>query len=233
MHIMTTSRHRISADIARPESLRSQIYDVIRERLLRGEIGSGQRLVDSEIATDLGASRMPAREALMQLVNEGYLVGTTRGFMLPDLNPDDIKEIFEIRRLLEPRAAASAARNLLAESKLALSNATAHAESAVSAHDAHQLMHANVAFRQAWLTRVPNRRLAATILRFSDQVRIVRAGTLAAPIVQEVVLSGLRQLRDAFLEGDFVGVHDRMNAFIVSAEELFFALNKDSPSQPE
>jgi DNA-binding GntR family transcriptional regulator len=231
MNIMSISRHRMPADVARPDSLRSQIYDVIRERIQRGEIGSGERLVDSEIASSLGTSRMPAREALMQLVNEGYLVSTTRGFMLPELASEDIKEIFEVRRLLEPRAAASAARNLLPKSRLALSNAVEQAEEAVSAHDAEQLMLANVAFRQAWLTRVPNRRLAATILRFSDQVRIVRAGTLASPIVQEVVLSGLRQLRDAFLEGEFASVHDRMNAFIVSAEELFFALNKDAPSQ--
>ncbi len=41
---------------------------------------------------------MPAREALLRLANEGYLVGTTRGFVTPRLGLDDIREIFEVRR---------------------------------------------------------------------------------------------------------------------------------------
>jgi hypothetical protein len=56
-----------------------------------------------------GTSRMPAREALLRLTNERYLVGTTRGFVTPRLSLEDIRDIFAVRLLLEPRAAANAA----------------------------------------------------------------------------------------------------------------------------
>src|SRR5215217_8154470 len=67
----------------RSDSLRQQIYLDLRGKLQRGEIGPEERLIDVAIAEAMGVSRMPVREALLQLMNEGYLVGTTRGFALP------------------------------------------------------------------------------------------------------------------------------------------------------
>ncbi|MEJ2378309.1 MAG: GntR family transcriptional regulator [Pseudolabrys sp.] len=94
----------------RPNSLRERIRENIRHQIQHGEIGPAACLVDVEMADRLGVSRVPVREALLQLVNEGYLVGTTRGFVLPKLSAQDIGDIFEVRKLLEPRAAANAAR---------------------------------------------------------------------------------------------------------------------------
>ena len=98
--------------VGRSDSLRQQIYLDLRSKLQRGEIGPDERLIDVAIAEALGVSRMPVREALLQLMNEGYLVGTTRGFALPKLTPEDVNDIFEVRKLIEPRAAANAARDL-------------------------------------------------------------------------------------------------------------------------
>ena len=54
-------------------SHRQRIHDTIRTRILTGKIGAADRLVDTAIAAEMGVSRMPVREALMQLVSEGYL----------------------------------------------------------------------------------------------------------------------------------------------------------------
>ena len=86
--------------LTKPDSLSERIYGDLRGRLQRCEIGPEDRLVDTEIAIAYGTSRMPVREALLRLANEGYLVGTTRGFTVPRLSLDDIREIFEVRRLL-------------------------------------------------------------------------------------------------------------------------------------
>src|SRR5271154_4432436 len=93
----------------RRESRGSATYLEILGRLQRGQVGAHERLVDTSLAVELNVSRMPVREALLRLVHEGYLVGTPRGFMLPQLSVRDIAEIFEVRKLLEPRAAAAAA----------------------------------------------------------------------------------------------------------------------------
>ena len=72
-------------------------YGEMRDRLRRGLISPDDRLVDLQIADELGASRMPVREALLQLVSEGYLVSTARGYRVPTLSLQDVAEIFEVR----------------------------------------------------------------------------------------------------------------------------------------
>ena len=88
-------------------TLSESVYAEIRSRLQRGEIGPNDRVLDYEVAEEFDCTRMPVRQALLRLVSEGYLIGTTRGFVTPTLTNDDIHEIFEVRRLLEPSAAAA------------------------------------------------------------------------------------------------------------------------------
>lgn len=205
------------------ESLSTRAYDALRERLRRGLVSPADRLVDTEIARELVVSRMPVREALLQLVAEGYLVSTARGYRVPTLTPQDVTQIFEVRRLLEPRAAALAARDLSSDAAQRLSRALAEARDAVGRGDFPGLFHANVDFREAWLGAVRNTRLAATISRFIDHVQTVRYGTLRDPATQHIVIDGLTELHDAMLRHDPVVAQDSMLRFIHAAERSFAA----------
>ena len=216
----------VIAGLSKPESLRERIYLDLRRRLQRSEIGPNDRLVDTEIAAEYGASRMPAREALMRLVHEGYLTGSTRGFVIPALSLSDVLEIFEIRRLLEPRAAALAARDLTEPAAQALTAALEDARAAAAKGDVEALILANIAFRAAWLGAVRNARLAAAIARFVDQVQAVRLSTLRDAATRQVVLAGLVRLHDAFQRRDAVAAADRMAEFVASAERAFLALHE-------
>lgn len=210
------------AMLGRGESLRHQIYNDLRDKLRRGTIGPTDRLIDVNIAKSLGVSRMPVREALLQLISEGHLVGTTRGFVLPELTPQDIGDIFEVRKLLEPRAAANAARDLDRDGVAMLREALEHARRAVAQADAGELAAANVAFRKTWLEALRNRRLAETISRFADQAQVVRLETLMDPATQIIVREGMTGLHDAFSRGDTIAAQDRMTAFIAEAEKSYF-----------
>ncbi|MQT13613.1 GntR family transcriptional regulator [Segnochrobactrum spirostomi] len=213
--------------VGRPDSLRAKVHQALRDRIHAGAVGLDERLVDVDIAVALGVSRMPVREALLQLAHEGYLVATTRGFMLPRLTRADMADIFEVRRLLEPRAAAHAARDLTAEGLEGLAVAAALAAEAAGAGDAEALHRANVAFRAGWLGAIANQRLAAAIARFSDQVQAVRLATLRDPETQPIVVEGLQGLLDAFRKRDSVLAADRMARFIDAAELSFTALSGD------
>lgn len=213
----------------RGDSLRGRVYAAMLDRIRRGEIGQDDRLVDTDIAARLGVSRMPVREALMQLVSEGHLVGTTRGFMRPRLTLADVADVFEVRRLLEPRAAAQAAQGLDADGIARLRAALERADAAVARRDAEALFDANVAFRDAWMSAVRNARLASAIARFIDHVQVVRFATLSDPQTQPIVAAGLRRLYDAFAARDGVAAHDRMARFIDTAEERFLRLAAVGP----
>lgn len=213
-------------DSGAPSSKRARIYTDLRRRLQRSEIGPDDRLVDVELAAAYGTSRMPAREALLQLVNEGYLVGTTRGFVVPTLKLQDIRDVFEVRKLLEPRAAAQAARDLDEASEAALTEALALARSAAGEGDVERLILANIDFRNAWLGRVLNARLAATLSSFVDHVQTVRLETLRRGATRQVVVEGLEDIHAAFVSRDPITVADRMAAFIGAAEQAFFTVRK-------
>jgi DNA-binding GntR family transcriptional regulator len=215
-----------SPRLKKPGSLRERIYSDLRVRLQRCEFGPDDRLVDVDVAATYGTSRMPVREALLQLVNDGYLIGTTRGFAIPTLTLDDIRDIFEVRKLLEPRAAAHAARDLDAKAELALTRALDEARAAIAAGEVERLIMANIDFRTAWLACVHNKRLATTIARFVDHVQTVRLETLRRTPVRQVVIDGLEDLYTAFMDRDPIIAGDRMAAFIAAAEQAFFAARK-------
>lgn len=212
--------------------LRKQIRETIRRQIQHGEIGPDQRLVDLDIANRLGVSRMPVREALLELVSEGYLVGTTRGFVLPRLSLQDVADIFEIRKLIEPPAAANAARHLTADAEAKLVEAFERATRAYAVRDADELGLANMQFRQTWLEAEPNWRLAATISRFADQVQTVRLGTLYSPKTQDIVIAGLKRLTDGFVRRDAGDVEATIRQFIADAESLYFEARAKEAAPP-
>jgi DNA-binding GntR family transcriptional regulator len=214
--------------LVKPESLRERIYADLRARLQRGETAPDERLVDAEIAALYGTSRMPAREALLALAREGYLVQTTRGFVLPRLTLDDVRDVFGVRRLLEPEAAAEAARHLDDAGEAALAAALDAARGAADRNDAAALMLANAAFRAAWLAAVPNRRLAETIARFADHVQAVRIATLSRAATRTIVIEGLTGLADAFARRDERQARERMGAFLAAAERAFFEVAREA-----
>ena len=96
--------------IGRPLSMGQHVYQDLRKAIVRGDIASGDRLVESRIAEAMGISRTPVREALHKLEREGLIVqGEKRGFVVSGFGPKDIEETFGIRSVLESYAAGLAA----------------------------------------------------------------------------------------------------------------------------
>ena len=89
------------------------VYEQLRERIVRGRLAPGTRLVESEIAVRLNVSRTPVRAALERLRQEGYIVGTgttllARATVAP-LTNEDAREIYMIVAQIEGLAAREAA----------------------------------------------------------------------------------------------------------------------------
>lgn len=211
---------------ARPgrQSHRDRIYAGTLARIQRGEIGREARLVDTAIAAELGVSRMPVRDALMRLAHEGYLSATTRGFMLPALSQAEVLEVFEIRRLLEPRAAAWAAQRLDEAALARMAAAVTDAESTLASDDVPLFYRASETFRNAWLSAVPNRALQGTIRRYLSQVQAVRMATMRDPAAHGIIVAGQRGLLAAFRARDGVAASERMLRFVIAAEAKFLEL---------
>nr|WP_297461456.1 GntR family transcriptional regulator [uncultured Halomonas sp.] len=74
----------------------------LRERILSHEFEEGCALRQDMLATEFGVSRIPVREALMQLEGEGLVIQTAhKGYAVSSLSVDQIREVFDLRALLE------------------------------------------------------------------------------------------------------------------------------------
>lgn len=81
---------------------RNQALGILRESIIRGEVGPGTRLVSSVLAAQLGVSRTPLREALQLLEVEGFVTRGPNGvFEVTDLADGDLEELFLLRSQLE------------------------------------------------------------------------------------------------------------------------------------
>lgn len=209
------------AHTANPPSLSASAYEYLLLLLRSGHLGTAERLVEADIASQLGVSRVPVRQALLQLVAEGYLVSTPRGYRVPDLSTREIQDVFELRLLLEPRAAALAAREITKAQVRELDFAITDARAAHASGDAPGFFDAVQRFRGTWLGAVSNSRLAASITRYADQVLLVRRTTLARAERQRSVLAFYDQLRGAFARHDSLAASDLTVRLVLAAERDF------------
>ena len=85
--------------------LRDEVYRQVLDRIQRGHYPDGARLQDAELASELGVSRTPVREALIRLAREGVLDSSMgRGFRVRGLDPAELREVGVILGTLEALA---------------------------------------------------------------------------------------------------------------------------------
>lgn len=91
-----------------------QSYEIIRDRILNGELPGGTKIVEEKIAAELGVSRTPIRESIRKLEHEGLIVN--KKVVKP--TEKDLRNMFQVRILLEGYSAQCAA-SYLKENELA------------------------------------------------------------------------------------------------------------------
>ncbi len=101
-------------------SLKVQSTDLLRAQILSGRIPQGTRIAEKELAELLGVSRMPARDALVDLEHEGLIVSKPSGRFVIKLDKEDILHLFQVRIVLERLAVSQAAQQRAAEDNEAL-----------------------------------------------------------------------------------------------------------------
>lgn len=92
-------------------TMSAQLTGLVREKIVSGAYAPGAALLQDAIAAEFGVSKIPVREALLQLHAEGLVdVFAHRGFQVRSLSAREAEEIFRLRVQIEPQAIASGAR---------------------------------------------------------------------------------------------------------------------------
>ena len=93
--------------------LRDVVFNTLKDGILTGRLKPGERLLENQLAEELGVSRTPIREALRMLQIENLVdLIPRRGAQVKDMSEKDIKNVLEIRKVLEELAAGLAAENI-------------------------------------------------------------------------------------------------------------------------
>ncbi len=101
---------------AKAVSLAEEVYDRLKEDIIKGVLPPGDALTEADISKQLGISRTPVREALRRLKTDGLVsIEPGLGARVSEVSLRDAIEMYEIRELVEPPAAGHAARSLSPE----------------------------------------------------------------------------------------------------------------------
>ena len=110
---MSVRAVRAVATVAGPSTTAQHALDGLRRAIVTGRLGPGQRVPQEELAMQLGVSVAPVREALRILEQEGQVTYLPRrGYFVTALDIGDLEEIYELRSILESRAARRALASL-------------------------------------------------------------------------------------------------------------------------
>ncbi|MEU4229096.1 GntR family transcriptional regulator [Nonomuraea sp. NPDC026600] len=155
---------------ASSSSMSDQAYREIRDRLVMLDIRPGAPINEQHLALELGLGRTPVREALKRLETDRLVVAfPRRGTFATEVHITDLAHISEVRLLLEPAAAAHAARRARpAEREILTALADSVAELDTAAIPSRELIRADLKIHRAVYDSTHNPHLQDTLLRYDN-----------------------------------------------------------------
>jgi len=157
------------------ENLGNQVFEQVKEMIVRGGIPPGKRIIESEIANLMDISRTPVREAVHKLEAEGFLKALPKGgYVVRGLTISDIEETFDIRSILESFASYLAAIRYTDKELLPLNDKIEEFQRHLDRHDLKELTRINTEFHELLYALSKSPRLIKMIHDLRDEIYFLR-----------------------------------------------------------
>ncbi len=185
-------------------SLVARAHGEIKRRILGNVFRPNQQVLEQDLATELGMSRTPLREALIRLEQDGLVeILPRRGMRVLPISGEDMAEIYELLTALEARAAERLAETKPTPKSLApLTRALARMEATLEAGNLKAWARADDRFHRQLVALAGNRRLAEMARTVFDQAHRARMATLHLRPWPRQSNKDHRALVRAILKGD-------------------------------
>ncbi|HWB97348.1 MAG TPA: GntR family transcriptional regulator [Bryobacteraceae bacterium] len=138
----------MSKDTGQREGLVStsqKVETFIRNAIYQGRLKPRERLIEDDIAKQLGCSRGPVREAVLRLERDGMIVITPRrGTFIRDISPDEVEVVFSVRGKLEGLCVRYMREDFTPEKKALVKKALEAMKSAAAAKDDERFLKADM-----------------------------------------------------------------------------------------
>ena len=151
--------------------LRDEVFNTLREKILKGVYKPGERLMEIHLADQLGVSRTPIREAIRMLELEGLVKMVPRkGAQVAKISKEDLQDVLEVRKALDTLSVKLACERITEDEIKLLNNAERDFEKALASKDVRDIAEADVAFHDVIHAATKNGRLKSMISNLAERI---------------------------------------------------------------
>ena len=200
--------------------LREVVYETLREAIRTGALSPGERLMEIQLAEELGVSRTPVREAIRKLELERFVVMLPRrGTYVANLSLKDINEVFEIRAALDGLAAGLAAERITEEELEQMERLLVEIADHIERHDNQKIVEVDEAFHDILYRASRNERLVGIICNLREQFTRFRSVSIYYPGRLTNTIEEHKQLVEAIAQRNAEQAQQRAREHIENAEQ--------------
>lgn len=199
--------------------LRELVCETIRQAIIDGTFSPGERLMEIQMADEMGVSRTPVREAIRKLELEGFVVMIPRrGTYVADISIKDITEIYEIRTSLDVLAAGLAAERITDEELETLNRLLVEIGQYIADKNMEKIVEADTAFHDVLYQASRNERLCSIINNLREQLTGIRGRSMSYPGRLIETMDEHRSLIDSIASRDVERAQEAARMHIENAE---------------
>lgn len=209
------------------QPLREVVCETLRDAVRRGILQPGERLMEIQLAEDLGVSRTPVREAIRKLEMEGYVIMMPRrGTFVADLSIRDINEVFEIRTSLESLASGLAAERIDEDELEKLQRLLVEIGAYIKSGDMESIVRTDTEFHDLLYQASRNTRLVGIISNLREQLTRFRTTSMSFPGRLKATLEEHRKIVEAIAQGDEKAARKAAEHHMEKSEQTLLASMK-------
>ncbi|MEA4902929.1 GntR family transcriptional regulator [Desulfitobacterium sp.] len=201
--------------------LREIVFESLREAIINGVLEPGERLMEIQLADEMGVSRTPVREAIRKLELEGFVVMIPRkGAYVAGVSDKDVTDVFEIRSALEGLAAGLAAERITDEEIEQMERMILYRSG--EAVDIEKIVEADTDFHALVYQASRNDRLIANLANLREQIQRFRATSLSYPGRLKDAVEEHQAIAEAIIGHNVEEAQSLAMAHIMTAENVMF-----------
>ncbi len=183
--------------------LRDVVFNTLREAILRGDLVPGERLMELQLASKLGVSRTPIREAIRMLEQEGLAITIPRkGAIVAGMTEKDMQDVLEIREALEELSVQVACDKITEEEIAELQKNMKNFEHSLKSGDLKKMAQADVEFHDVIYRATDNPKLISMLNNLREQMYRYRVEYLKNPQNHEQLLKEHEAIYKGIVEKD-------------------------------
>lgn len=206
-------------------SLTDEITSILRDRILKGEYAIGEKIKETQIASELRVSRTPIREAFKQLEEEGLIeYKRNRGCYARGFTPQDINDIYAVRKALEELAVEWAVQRMTPDYLQQMQDQIDLMEFYTRRHDVENALSLNTSFHDIIYNATGSRFMTQVLHSYKGYIDRTRKVMFYEQSYLEQVLEEHKLILAAMKTGDVDAAKAAMEAHLDHSKQRAEAL---------